>query len=78
LSFDKIRRVLPAFRPQWNARRGVHELYDAYRAARLTREDVDNGRYFRRRQRPLFPDHQHPASLESRPTRSATAVDSEP
>ena len=30
---DKIRRVLPGFRPQWTARKGAQELYDAYRAA---------------------------------------------
>jgi nucleoside-diphosphate-sugar epimerase len=47
VSFDKIRRVLPGFRPQWNARKGAQELYDAYRAAGLTHEDVACGRYFR-------------------------------
>ena len=47
VSFDKIRRVLPGFRPQWNARKGAKELYDAYRAAGLTQEDVACGRYFR-------------------------------
>ena len=35
---DKIRRVLPSFRPQWTARKGAQELYDAYRAAGLTRK----------------------------------------
>ncbi len=44
---DKIRRVLPAFRPQWTARLGAQELYDAYRAAGLTVEDVEGGRYVR-------------------------------
>jgi nucleoside-diphosphate-sugar epimerase len=44
---EKIRRVLPAFRPQWTARLGAQELYDAYRAASLTREDVEAGRYIR-------------------------------
>jgi nucleoside-diphosphate-sugar epimerase len=47
VSFDKIRRVLPGFRPQWNARQGAQELYDAYRAAGLTRDDVERGRYLR-------------------------------
>ena len=28
---DKIRRVLPAFKPQWDARKGAEELYAAYR-----------------------------------------------
>ena len=44
---DKIRRVLPSFRPQWTARKGAQELYDAYRAAGLTRDDLERGRYIR-------------------------------
>jgi nucleoside-diphosphate-sugar epimerase len=44
---EKIRRQLPGFCPQWTARKGAQELYDAYRAAGLTREDVECGRYFR-------------------------------
>ncbi len=44
---EKIRRRLPNFRPQWTARKGAQELYDAYRKVGLTREDVDSGRYVR-------------------------------
>jgi len=44
---DKIRRVLPGFQPQWTARKGAQELLDAYRAAGLTKEDLQGGRYFR-------------------------------
>lgn len=47
INCDKINRMLPNFRPQWNARRGAQELYDAYRAVGLTREDVEAGRYLR-------------------------------
>lgn len=47
VSFDKIGRLLPGFRPQWTAMRGAQELYDAYRSAGLTKDDLDNGRYFR-------------------------------
>jgi len=47
INCDKIRRVLPSFRPQWNARKGAQELYDAYRAAGLTFEDLERGRYSR-------------------------------
>lgn len=43
----KITRRLPAFRPRWNVRRGVRQLYEAYRAAGLTAEDLDGPRYFR-------------------------------
>jgi nucleoside-diphosphate-sugar epimerase len=44
---DKIHRVLPGFRPQWTARKGAQELYDAYRTAGLTAEDLQRGRYLR-------------------------------
>jgi len=47
VSFDKISHVLPAFQPEWTARRGAQELYDAYRSLGLTAEDVANGRYVR-------------------------------
>ena len=45
INCDKINRLLPNFRPQWTARRGAQELYDAYRTVGLTREDVEAGRY---------------------------------
>jgi nucleoside-diphosphate-sugar epimerase len=44
---EKIRRVLPNFQPRWNAREGARELYDAYRAARLTAAEIKAGRYTR-------------------------------
>jgi len=44
---DKIRRVLPNFKPAWTARRGAQELYDAYRSIGLTTEDMERGRYIR-------------------------------
>jgi len=44
---DKIKRVLPNFRPQWTARKGAQELYEAYRAVGLTAEDMERGRYVR-------------------------------
>jgi nucleoside-diphosphate-sugar epimerase len=47
VSCDKIRRLLPGFQPQWTARRGAQELYDAYRAVGLTVEDLERGRYVR-------------------------------
>jgi nucleoside-diphosphate-sugar epimerase len=47
INCDKIRRVLPNFRPQWDARKGAQELYKSYRAAGLTAEDLDSGRYTR-------------------------------
>ena len=47
VSCDKIRRVLPNFRPQWNARKGAQELYDAYRAAGLSAAVLERGLYTR-------------------------------
>jgi len=47
VSCEKIRRVLPGFQPQWNARKGARELFEAYRAAGLTAEDVERGRFTR-------------------------------
>jgi nucleoside-diphosphate-sugar epimerase len=47
INCDKIRRMLPSFRPQWTARKGAQELYDAYRAAGLRSEDMQSGRYVR-------------------------------
>ena len=44
---DKIHRVLPDFRPQWTARKGAQELYDAYRTVGLTAQDLKGGRYMR-------------------------------
>lgn len=46
---EKIRRVVPGFQPQWDARKGAQELYDAYRAVGLSSEDVERGRYIRMR-----------------------------
>jgi nucleoside-diphosphate-sugar epimerase len=45
--FGKIRRLLPAFAPQWDARRGARELLDAYRAIGLRLEDFEGPRYRR-------------------------------
>jgi nucleoside-diphosphate-sugar epimerase len=47
VNFDKINRLLPAFRPQWTARQGAQELYDAYRSVGLRAEDIEHGRYVR-------------------------------
>lgn len=47
VSCDKIRRVLPNFRPQWTARMGAVELLEAYQAAGLTRAELEHGRYTR-------------------------------
>jgi hypothetical protein len=47
VNFDKINRMVPAFRPQWTARKGAQELYDAYRKIGLTAKEIEQGRYVR-------------------------------
>src|SRR5262245_25579943 len=47
VSFEKIVRMLPAFKPQWDARRGAEQLYDAYRRSDLTLEEFEGPRYQR-------------------------------
>jgi nucleoside-diphosphate-sugar epimerase len=47
VNFDKIARVLPAFKPQWDARRGAEQLYNAYRKSNLTLEEFEGPRYQR-------------------------------
>lgn len=44
---DKISRTLPEFRPQWTVRRGIEQLYSAYKGHRLTREEFTGTRYTR-------------------------------
>ena len=47
VNFAKIARVLPAFKPEWDARRGAEQLYAAYRAVGLTLEEFEGPRYQR-------------------------------
>jgi nucleoside-diphosphate-sugar epimerase len=43
----KIARVLPSFQPQWTARRGIEELYEAYKRQDLSVEEFTGPRYSR-------------------------------
>jgi len=47
VDFSKINRLLPEFKPQWNARKGAEELYNALRVAGLRLEDFEGPRYKR-------------------------------
>jgi len=47
VDFSKIHRLLPEFKPQWNARRGAEELYAAYRIAGLVLEECEGPRFKR-------------------------------
>ncbi|MGH9465433.1 MAG: NAD-dependent epimerase/dehydratase family protein [Thermoanaerobaculia bacterium] len=43
----KLERLLPDFEPQWDARRGAQELYDAYHRLGMTAEVFHGSRYTR-------------------------------
>jgi nucleoside-diphosphate-sugar epimerase len=45
--FSKISRLLPSFRPQWDARKGARQLYEAYKAIGLRLSDFEGPRYRR-------------------------------
>jgi len=47
VSFEKIRRNLPEFKPQWDASQGAEQLYNAYRSSGLTLEQFEGPRYQR-------------------------------
>ena len=47
VSFDKLGRQLPAFRPTWDARSGARQVYDAVRAAGVTLEDFSSRKFTR-------------------------------
>src|SRR5215510_11827509 len=47
VSFEKIRTRLPQFKPQWDAKKGAEQLYQAYRASKVTLEEFEGPRYQR-------------------------------
>ena len=44
---NKIARVLRDFKPQWTARRGIEQLYDAYKKEGLTHEEFEGPKFKR-------------------------------
>ena len=44
---DKIRNVLPEFKPEWTARKGARELYSCYQTYGLALDDFEGPRYRR-------------------------------
>lgn len=44
---SRLPREIPAFTPQWNARLGAQELYEAYRTYGITLEDFEGPKYQR-------------------------------
>jgi nucleoside-diphosphate-sugar epimerase len=44
---NKIARILPEFKPQWTARRGIEQLYIEYRKVGLRLEEFEGRKYMR-------------------------------
>lgn len=42
-----LARTVPEYQPRWNARAGARELYEAFRDAKITLEEVEGSRYSR-------------------------------
>ena len=47
VNFEKIKRELPGFKPQWTVAKGIEQLRDTYLAEGLTKEDLLSERYLR-------------------------------
>jgi len=45
--FGKINRLIPGFKPQWNARKGAQQLYEAYKELGLKVDDFEGPRFKR-------------------------------
>ncbi len=49
VDFNKIEQTLPGFRPSWTLRKGIEEMYGAYRDGKMTAEEFLGPRYYRLR-----------------------------
>ncbi len=47
VDFSKIARALPGFKPQWTARRGAQELFEAYQKHGLTLDEFEGPKFKR-------------------------------
>ncbi len=47
VSCDKVQRLIPAFQPQWDAKRGAQELYATYQRVGLKLDEFEGIRYKR-------------------------------
>jgi hypothetical protein len=71
----KIARALPEFRPQWTVRRGVEQLYAAYRRYGLTAFEFMGSKYLRiKRIKQLQSEGRLDGSLRWRAGEPAAAV----
>jgi nucleoside-diphosphate-sugar epimerase len=63
VNFDKIAGALPAYQPVWTVRKGIEELYAAYRAHGLTKEEFLSSKYLRIK---TILEHRHAGRLDDR------------
>jgi nucleoside-diphosphate-sugar epimerase len=47
VDFSKIMKILPEFKPQWDARKGAQELYETYQKAGLKLDEFEGPKYKR-------------------------------
>jgi nucleoside-diphosphate-sugar epimerase len=47
VSFEKIRQMLPNWKPRWTVPQGIEELYAAYKKHGLTLDEFESSRYIR-------------------------------
>jgi hypothetical protein len=47
VNFNKIAEKLPKFKPQWDARKGAQELYEAYKECDLKLDEFEGPKYKR-------------------------------
>ncbi|MBA7489533.1 ADP-L-glycero-D-manno-heptose-6-epimerase [subsurface metagenome] len=47
VDFSKIKKTLPQFKSAWNLRKGIAELYQAYKNFGFTQKDFQSPKYFR-------------------------------
>ena len=76
VTFDKLARVVPAFKPQWTVARGIEELHRAFVDDELTLDQLEGDRFMRvRRISALISDGRLDADLRWRdPGRSTSAA----
>ena len=75
VSFDKLSRVLPAFRASWTARKGAAELVEAYRETRLDLAKFESSAFTRlARLRELLDSGELADDLRWRAGRAAAAA----
>ncbi len=63
VDFTKIHEALPGFQPVWTVRKGIEELYAAYRSHGLTQEEFTSSKYLRIK---TILDHRSAGRLDDR------------